>query len=436
MEGTKLSHEHFHAFIDYYEKNNYLQGNLLIWHKGNIIHNSSYGSANIEMNVPHDDRKRFKIASLTKAFTAMLVFCLHDKGLLNIYDSVKKYLPLLEKYKSVTLYHCLTCSSGIPDFASKSDYWDKNMRIPQDISNVIEEIYQDELNFTPGTAYEYSSTGYLIITKIIESVTKLSYDEALKKYILIPLELKDTGCMNNVDVVPNLVDSYGFWVEDIQAAKTDMSFPTGAAGMYSTTNDLSKWGRAIIDKRLIPEALYQIYETAYKASYACGWDVTTIEQKEVIQHQGDLDGFATSIKICREEEIVVVFLSNQEIIPVTNITKRAVAHLLGNRFLITPLKKVSISKEILLKLTNSYHYYDSTHSIHKELEVALEGEQLFLYCFKRYDIQYKFRLNSFLDEDENVVLKAEKIDERIIFMPNENPTYITFNDEKFSLEQL
>lgn len=433
MENIKLAYDYLNDFISYYEENNYLQGNLLIWHKGNIVHNKSYGLGNIEMNVANNYEKKFKIASLTKGFTAMLAFRLHDIGLLDINDSVQKYLPCLEKYESVTIYHCLTCSSGIPDFTSKPDYWDKEMRIPNDISNIIECIYQEGLNFVPGTAYEYSSTGYLVVTKIIEDITKLSYDAALKEYILAPLEMMDSGCMNNIDIVYNLVESYGFWIDEIQSAKTDMSFPTGAAGMYSTINDLLKWGKAIVEKRLISEELYQIYESVNQETYACGWDITTINQRKILQHQGDLDGFVTSIKVCREEDLVVIFLSNQEIIPVTTITKKIVEHVLGKKFSIDSLRKTDSSKKILLRVVNKYHYYDSESLKKKNIEITVVGNQLFLNCVKRYDIQYKFRLNCFYDENKNIVLKSEKINERILFSSNGNVTYIMLNGEKVNL---
>ncbi|MHC5230160.1 serine hydrolase domain-containing protein [Enterococcus sp. LJL99] len=428
-----MAYEYLDKFMKYYEESNYLQGNLLIWHKGNIIHNKSYGLSNIEMNVVNSCEKKFKIASLTKAFTAMITLRLHDLGLLNIYDSVQKYLPLLNRYEPVTIYHCLTCSSGIPDFANKLDYWDKDMRIPNNISNIIDNIYLEGLNFAPGTAYEYSSTGYLVITKIIEEVTQSSYDIALKKYILNPLGMEDSGCMNNIDIVRNLVESYGFWIDEIQSAKTDMSFPTGAAGMYSTTTDLLKWGKAIIEKRLLSEELYRVYESVNQETYACGWDITTIGQSKILQHQGDLDGFVTSIKLCREEDLIVIFLSNQEIIPVTTITKKIVEHVLGKAFSVPLLKEISISKEILLRVVNRYHYIDSVNSKKMDLEVTLVGEQLFLCCTKRYDIQYKFRLNCYYDEVKNVVLKAEKINERLVFSPNRKPTYIMLNGEKFTL---
>lgn len=422
-------------FMDYYEKNDYLQGNLLIWHKGNIVHEKSYGFANIEMNVVNDEDKKFKIASLTKAFTAMLTLRLHASGRVNIYDSVEKYLPFFERYQGITLYHCLTCSSGIPDFVNNSDYWEKDMRIPKEPIEILKAMYQEGLNFTPGTAYEYSSTGYLLLTKIIEEVTKLNIAAALKKYILDPLDMKDSGCMNHTTIVQGLVESYGFWIDAIQVAKTDMSFPTGAAGMYATTADLLKWGKAIIEKRLLSEELHEVYETANQATYACGWDVTTIKQRKILQHQGDLDGFVTSIKICREEELVVIFLSNQEVIPATTITKKIVEHLFGQPFSIPALKKASLSKEMLASIAKKYYYYDSEDSEKKELSITLVGEQLFMCCMKRYDIWYKFKLNCFYDEGKMIVLQTEKINERIFFPLNEKPTYLLLTGKTVSLHQ-
>lgn len=423
-------------FLTNYEENHYLQGDLLIWEKGNIIHEKSYGLANVELQVAHDSRKKFKIASLTKAFTAMLIFILQEKKLLSIDDSVQKYFPQLEKYQDVTLYHCLTCSSGIPDYFSLDSFWEKEMRMPHTLDDIIKQMYQEPLNFPAGTAYEYSSTGYLILTKVIEQVTGLSYAEALEKFILTPLEMQDTACMNNIDLVEKLVESYGFWAGDIQAPKTDMSFPTGAAGIVATAEDLLKWAQAIIERKLISKKSYQIFETVNHDTYACGWDVTEINGQNFLQHRGDLDGFVTSIKICREAEIVIIFLVNQEIIPATDITLRVAKYLLGSHFKSEPLKKTALSHGSMQNYLGKYRYVDQTDFQEKIVTIAEEAGELYFYCQKRYDIPYKFCLQSYVDKNEQLVLRTERIAESIYFLKNGKVMYTMLDDAKYELEKV
>jgi len=101
------------------------------------------------------------------------------------------------------------------------------MRLSKSLDEMINDFKNKPRLFASGSEFSYSSSDYLILTKIIEIVTKLSYAEVLKKYILKPLGMNDSGCLNEFDIVNNLAESYGFWKTDIKTANVNLSFPLG-----------------------------------------------------------------------------------------------------------------------------------------------------------------------------------------------------------------
>lgn len=215
-------------YLSYYEEKGYLWGNLIVIDEGKIVVEKSYGLSSVEFTIKNNSKTRFQIGSLTKAFTAMLMFILYQEKKVDIHESINQYIKDFPNSKEITIYHCLTCSSGIPNFTSFDNFWEETMRMNWTLTEMIDSFKYKERAFEPGAQFSYSSSDYLVLTKIIEELTQISYGEALKKYILEPLGMNDTGCLNERDIVENLADSYSYWGTEIQTAKTDRSFPLGA----------------------------------------------------------------------------------------------------------------------------------------------------------------------------------------------------------------
>lgn len=418
----KREHENLHPEItpssllketlDFYEKNDYLQGNLLVYQGERVLFEKSYGLANIEMSIPFHSGTKFKIGSLTKAFSSMLTFILQEKHLLNIDEPVNHYIKGIAPDDSITICHCLTCSSGIPDFTEKKDYWHTSMRQPHTIEEILQTVNGDKLQFAPGSAYAYSSTGYLIVTRIIEAVTGKEYHECLRKFILEPLGMMDSGCMTETGLVSQLSSSYDFWEQAIRTPETNMSFPAGAFGMYSTIGDLLKWGQAILERQLISGKLYQRYLSAFQGTYACGWDIASIAEHKCYQHRGDIDGFVSSIKMFDEPKTIIIFLSNLKIIPAPSITKEIAESLLGITHQRTQKDEEILNKELAKQLSGNYSIMREETKEKGTLHLDYENEKLFITVAKRYGSIYKYEL--FLTRQKQMlILKSRHINETI-----------------------
>ncbi|MBP2098188.1 serine hydrolase domain-containing protein [Enterococcus rivorum] len=424
-------------YLSYYEEKGYLWGNLIVIDEGKIVVEKRHGLSSVEFTIKNNSKTRFQIGSLTKAFTAMLMFILYQEKKVDIHESINQYIKDFPNSKRITIYHCLTCSSGIPNFTSFDNFWEETMRMNWTLTEMIDSFKNKERAFEPGAQFSYSSSDYLVLTKIIEAVTQISYGEALKKYILEPLGMNDTGCLNERDIVENLADSYSYWGTEIQAAKTDRSFPLGAYGIFSTTRDLAIWLQAIKENKLISENFKKQMLQPFQETYACGWDISEILGFTCYQHFGDIDGFVSSVKHLEKDNFTVIFLSNLEVIPVTEITAQIAKIRLGKEFTHPIELDVQLDRKSMEGITGEY--VNNTKKIF--FEIKMERERLYLYIAKKYEIMYKFQLHLEKTQEGEIYLQTDRVDERITFWSKQdllrgNCIYKDYSGEKFECQKL
>ncbi|WP_269431725.1 serine hydrolase [Bacillus sp. JCM 19034] len=183
--------------------------------------------ANWEHMVPNKPTTKFRIGSLTKAFTALAIFQLHERGNLNIDDTIGTYLSNYPQGEIITIYHCLTHTAGIPNYTSFQDFWSTTMRLPFTLNELIDSFKDRPLQFAPGSKFEYSNSGYALLTAIIENVSGLTYSDYIQENICKPLGMEHTGCDDGRVVVPHLATGYSYWEKPIHPAYADLSFPLG-----------------------------------------------------------------------------------------------------------------------------------------------------------------------------------------------------------------
>lgn len=286
-------------------------GSVLVVKDGVAQLNKGYGMANFEWNIPNAPDTKFRLGSITKQFTAMIVLQLEQEGKLSVNDPVSKYVKDAPgAWQQITIYHLVTHTSGLTNFTSLPDYT-KTMMLASPPAESLKKIREMPLEFDPGTKFKYSNSGYLMLGEIIEKVTGQKYADVLRERILASLNMNDTGYDLGTTLIANRAGGYK------RAGKVvlnddyiDMSIPHAAGAMYSTTEDLRKWDAALYGEKLLPAALMERYFTPYKDGYAYGWAVQDKVGKKRVSHGGGINGFATMIIRVPEEKVLVVTLSN------------------------------------------------------------------------------------------------------------------------------
>jgi CubicO group peptidase (beta-lactamase class C family) len=365
-------------------KLNRFTGSVLIARNGRILVSRGYGMANLEDQIANSPQTKFRIASITKQFTAMGILMLQERGKLNVQDEFCRYIVKCpEAWQHITIHQLLTHSSGIPDYHREiPELRQPAPFIPKD--QVIEIISRKPLHFIPGEHFRYSNSGYYLLGHIIEKVSGESYGSFLRANIFSPLGMKDTGLDDLTLVLRHRAIGYvRRWDRFLNALFKQTPPAYADAGLYSTVEDLLRWDQALYTERLISEKslaamlspLIRMSITApwgtFNGNYGYGWIITDQFNHRAQVHGGIADGFTTFIMRFPEDKATIVFLGNLDFAPMDAMARSLTAITFGEKY---QMPKQSIA-QILFDTTmtegieaalKEYRHFKSTRAGHYE----------------------------------------------------------------------
>lgn len=286
-------------------------GSVLVARAGGIIINKGYGSANLEWNIANTPTTRFRLGSLTKQFTAACVLLLEERGKLSIDDPIGKHLTNSPAtWGRITIRHLLTHTTGIPDFTGFRDYYPR-VTLPTTVEELIQRFRDKPLEFVPDSRMKYSNSNYIVLGALIEKVGGKTFEQFLQENLLTPLGLKDTGYDSNWNIIPRRAAGYEQSPQGpINAQFIHMSIPHAAGAMYSTTEDLLRWERALFGGKVLKPASLRKMITPYKDNYALGLIVRSSNGRPSIGHGGGIEGFNTTLRYFPDDQLTIVVLAN------------------------------------------------------------------------------------------------------------------------------
>jgi CubicO group peptidase (beta-lactamase class C family) len=330
-------------------------GSILIARGGQVLVSEGYGMADLEHEAPNTPQTKYRLGSVTKQFTAMLVMQLQEKGMLSVDDPLTKYIPDYPNGEKITIHHLLTHTSGIPNFTSFPDY-QETMTLPSPPEKSIERFKDKPLDFEPGEKFSYSNSGYILLGYIIEKATGRSYEDLLRERILQPLGMDDTGYDHTETVLKNRASGYAIGADElINCSYLDMTIPHAAGALYSTVEDLYKWDRALYADKLVGKASLEMMFTPFKGNYAYGWGVREESGRKIIAHAGGINGFVTMISRYVNDDAVVIVLSNLETVSTGKISHDLAAILFGEIYELPELRvAVELDESLLKPLAGEY----------------------------------------------------------------------------------
>ncbi|HEX7333125.1 MAG TPA: serine hydrolase [Pyrinomonadaceae bacterium] len=294
-------------------------GAALVAENGKVVYRGAFGMANIEWGIPNSPDTKFRLGSITKQFTAMLILQLVEQGKIKLEGKVSDYLPDYRKDigEKVTVHHLLTHTSGIPSYTSQPGFFENVSRNPYKVGDFVKQYASGNLDFEPGSKYTYNNSGYFLLGAIIEQVTGKSYEQVLKENILDPAGMKNTGYDRHNTIIPKRATGYSKTADGYtNAPYLDMSIPYAAGSMYSTVEDLYLWDQALYTDKLISAQSKELMYKPFLRDYAYGWIVRNASFKvndqavQVIGHGGGINGFTTTIMRYPKEKNLIVILDN------------------------------------------------------------------------------------------------------------------------------
>lgn len=298
-------------------------GSALVAENGTVIFKKGFGYADMEWNIPNEPDTKFRLGSITKQFTSMLIVQLVEQGKLKLDRNISDYLPDYPKKNGerITIHDLLTHTSGIPNYTSFPQYFASLSRNPMKPEDFIKVFADSALDFEPGTRFSYSNSGYFVLGVIIEKITGKPYEQVLQENILTPLGMKNTGYDHFGTVLAKRASGYQKnGLHYVNALYIDMATPFSAGALYSTVEDLYLWDQALYTDKLLTEKtkalLFKPYIPALGASYGYGWFVgnapigRSADSVMVIEHGGSINGFNTLISRIPADKDLIVLLNN------------------------------------------------------------------------------------------------------------------------------
>lgn len=331
-------------------------GSILVARGGQPIVSRGYGMANVEHAVPNTPQTVFRLASITKQFTAMAIMMLQERGKLNVGDSICKYFSdCPASWQPVTVKHLLTHTSGIPSYTSFPDFA-KTSVLPTTAAGMLAQLKDKPLESAPGEKYAYNNSGYFLLGIIIERTSGKSYADFLQENIFTPLGMKQTGYDTPSAVIKNRASGYARQGgEIINASYMDMTVPFAAGALYSTTEDMLRWDQALYTEKLVSNKSLDEIHTPFKNGYGYGWGIGKRFDRQIISHGGNINGFATQISRYPADRVTVIVLSNAQGAPAGRIANDLAAIVFGAPYEFPQQRKeIAVEPKILEKYVGEY----------------------------------------------------------------------------------
>lgn len=258
----------------------------------------------------------FRIASLTKQFTAVAVMQLVEDGKISLDDTIDKYFPSYKYGKKITVKNLLTMTAGIKDYINKdgdsNTYAYNESQIEYKVSAensakenkkaVMDWIFNQKLNFEPDEKYMYSNSAYFLLGDIIEQVSKTSYEKYVEEKILKPSGMMNTG----FESTDKLAVGYQNIYDNAWTLYPGVGY--SATGLISNVPDLLKWVDALCTNKLISEKSFKEMTTPYKGNYGYGFVVS--KDSNMISHTGKIDKYNAALAFTKDENQIYIALSN------------------------------------------------------------------------------------------------------------------------------
>jgi CubicO group peptidase (beta-lactamase class C family) len=324
------SHKALSGFMEAEANAGRFRGVVLVARDGKPMFHAAYGLANEEWGIRNTTATKFRIGSITKQFTAAAILLLRQRGQLSLSDRLCKYLTNCPTaWADITIAHLLGHTAGLPDVFALSGFAD-TLAVKTTLDKTIARLQERPLDFAPGTKFNYSNSGYLVLARVVEKVSGKSYAEFMSETIFRPLGMTDSGQDDGATILLHRAAGYGKNPkgEIVNAAPIDMTVAMGAGSAYSTAADLLKWNNALdggtlLSRESAKEMLASHGPSDFGPDAGYGWFLGKDAQgHQYIGMLGGINGFAAQVTRFPETKLLVIVLSNQNFSRVNDIANR------------------------------------------------------------------------------------------------------------------
>ena len=391
------------------EQNDKFMGSIAVSYNGNTIYENTIGFLSLEDSLKSDHETKYRIGSISKMFTSVLILKAIEESKLKLNQKLKDFYPEITNAEVITIENMLNHSSGIHDFTRNEDYLMWNQR-QQPKDSMLQRISSYSSDFEPATESEYSNSNFVLLTYILEDIYKKSFKDLLEEKITGPLGLKNTTYGNRIDPLNNEAYSYsGKWKK---ASETHMSIPQGAGAIVSTPTDLNIFLKSLFENELISEESLKQMKTI-ENGFGLGLLRFPYNDKWSFGHTGGIDGFEAVSSYFPEDKLAISLVSNGVNFNKNDILLAVLGSFYGEGFKLPEFRKIDFksselepfvgiyaSEQIPLKITISIEDNTLQAQATGQLAFPLEAVSKKIFVYDKAGVEIEFKV-----ETEEMILK-------------------------------
>lgn len=345
-------------FLSALAEKNKAMGSLTVSQDGTVIYSRAIGNSLIseKEKKPANVSTKYRIGSITKTFTATMIFQLVEEGKLKLTDSLDKFFPNVPNAKKITVGNLLNHRSGLHNFTNDAEYA-AYMKQPKTADEMLAVISKSKPDFEPNAKADYSNSNYVLLGYIIEKASGKSYKTFLKEKISAKIGLQNTSVGSKISAGDNESYSYDYVADWKASTETDMSIPGGAGAIVSTSADLTKFAEALFNGKLVSETSLNQMKTMTEG-YGMGMFQYPLGGKKAFGHTGGIDGFRSMLIYVPEEKLSIAYIANGMVYPVNDIILAAYAVYAKKPLAIPTFETVLVKSDELGKYAGVYSSAD------------------------------------------------------------------------------
>lgn len=373
LNAQDLNQSKLDSLFDAIERHNKGLGSVSILKNGQTVYARSIGfsSVNGTQKKPSSPDTRYRIGSVSKMFTATMVFQLIEEEKLDLTTPLSQFFPQIPNAESITLSHLLNHRSGIHNFTNDAVYVSYMLQ-PKSQADMLAIISQNKPDFTPNERTAYSNSNYVLLGYIIEKITGQTYADALKNRITTKVGLKNTYVGAKIDPDKSEAYSFNFLGDWVASTETDMSIPGGAGAIVSTSTDLTKFIDALFNQKLVSrESLAQM--KTITDGLGMGMFQIPFYERKAFGHNGSIDSFLTTLSYFEEDQVAIAYCSNGQAMPMNDILIGILSIYFNKPYQIPDFKTVELKEEDLKAYLGVY----SSPSFPLKITISHQGNKLF-----------------------------------------------------------
>lgn len=290
------------------ESNNRFMGSVAISKDGKIVYTNQTGFIDVENKIKPDINTKYRIGSISKTFTTVLIFKSIEEGKLKLTDNIDGYFPTIKNASKITISNLLYHRSGIHNFTAIEDYlkWNTEKKTEKELIDIIAKSGSD---FEPDSKAEYSNSNFILLSFILQKIYKKDYAQLLEERITVPIGLKNTYFGKKSDIKDDESYSYSYKGNWIKESETDMSIPMGAGAIVSTPSDLTRFVDALFSNKLVSAKSLEQMKTL-KDNFGMGLFRVPFGSLFGFGHTGGIDGFSSVVYHFSDGNVSMALTSN------------------------------------------------------------------------------------------------------------------------------